>query len=97
MPCTMRMCLPPPPAYKPPAPPPTHTALALVTPAGAVQVKVPGVSNTVSPAGTQVVEMGGPPVLPRPAPQGWHTMAGPGHEEGTHGVGDVSDQQSQSI
>jgi hypothetical protein len=51
--------IPPPPLElrptPPPAPPPTHTALALVTPAGAVQVKGPGVSYRVSPAGTQVV------------------------------------------
>jgi hypothetical protein len=61
----------------PPAPPPTHTALALVTPGGAVQVKVPGVSYNVSPAGTQVVVRAGPPVLPSPAPQGLHTVLGP--------------------
>jgi hypothetical protein len=61
----------------PPAPPPTHTALALVTPGGAVQVKVPGVSYRVSPAGTQVVVADGPPALPSPAPQGLHTVVGP--------------------
>jgi hypothetical protein len=64
----------PSPSVKPlaPAPPPTHTADTLVTPAGTATLKLPGVSNMKSAAGVQVVVAAGPPGLPRLVPQGWH-------------------------